>query len=181
MTAYVAETSDTVQEDRILSSTFNSNRGQESNTYSVTLKWDSVTLSNPRSNRGQESNTYSVPCLNVGIEEARWTIYNTPVLGISTDALEIAIHRVPFDKDRTLVRCERKVLHADRSECGRYFIAEFEDLEMSLLGESMEELKDAFEAMLRMMWKRYVMGNPQRMTRGAVSLRKKLDATYRLA
>ena len=60
------------------------------------------------------------------------------------------------------------------------FIAEFEDLDMSLWEGSVEYLEDAFGAMLRMMWKRYVMGNPQKMTPGALEFRDKLNATYNL-
>ena len=72
-----------------------------------------------------------------------------------TDPLEIVIHKVPFDENRTLIRCERIVLRAVKTECGEYFIAEFEDLEMSLWGESMEELKDAFGAVLAMTWRNF--------------------------
>ena len=107
MTVDIAEISDTVQEDRILSGTLNSNRGQESNTCPVLV-------------------------LNVG--GARWVVDKSSYSWISIDPLKIVIHSVPFDENRILVRREMQVLHAVKTECSEYFIAEFDDLEMELRG-----------------------------------------------
>ena len=98
----------------------------------------------------------------------------------STDSLEIAIHKIPFDENRTLIRHERIVLRAVKSECGEYFIAEFEDLNMSLWEESMEELTDAFEAVIAMTWEIYAIGDPNEMDQGALKLRNHLRSTYSL-
>ena len=78
-----------------------------------------------------------------------------------------------------LVRREHIFLPVTKSECGDYFVVESEDLDMSLFEESVEELKEAFDAVLRMMWRRYVMGNPKKMTQGALEFRKQLIETYR--
>ena len=140
----------------------------------------------PRSNtlepsREQESNVYTVSLnLNAALGNIDWTEYRALPSWRLTDPLEIAIHRVPFDENRILIRREGIVLRANKTECGEYFIAEFEDLEMSLWGESMEELKDAFEAVLAMTWEMYVMGDPSEMDQGALKLRNHLRSTYRL-
>ena len=150
---------------------------------SATRKKNSSLSSIPRPSREPESNTcYTVPLnLNVALSKTDWTRYRALPSWRLTDPLEIAIHRVPFDENRTLIRCERIVLRAVKTECGEYFIAEFEDLEMSLWGESMEELKDAFGAVLAMTWEIYAMGDPNEMDRGALKLRNHLRSTYRLA
>ena len=93
--------------------------------------------------------------------------------------LEIAIDKVPFDDNRVLIRNRPIVVPVFRSETGD-FIAEFEDLKISLWEESVEYLEDAFGAMLRMTWKRYVMGNSQKMTPRALEFRNKLNSTYNL-
>ncbi len=100
-------------------------------------------------------------------------------LGNSTES-KIVINSVPFDSDRDLVRRECIVLNALRSECGNYLTIESEDLEMSITEESLEELKDAFEAILVISWELYILGDTQKMTQGALQLRKHLVDTYRL-
>jgi len=100
-------------------------------------------------------------------------------LGNSTES-KIVINSVPFDSDRDLVRRECVVLNALRSECGNYLTIESEDLEMSITEESLEELKDAFEAVLVISWELYILGDTQKMTQGALQLRKHLVDTYRL-
>ena len=93
--------------------------------------------------------------------------------------LEIAIDKVPFDDNRVLIRNRPIGVPVFKSETGD-FIAEFEDLDMFLWEGSVECLEDAFGAMLRMMWKRYVTGNLQKMTPSALEFRDKLNATYNL-
>ncbi|MCY3999194.1 MAG: hypothetical protein OXF84_00085 [Bacteroidetes bacterium] len=100
-------------------------------------------------------------------------------LGNSTES-KIVINSVPFDSDSDLVRRECVVLNALRSECGNYLTIESEDLEMSITEESLEELKDAFEAVLVISWELYILGDTQKMTQGALQLRKHLVDTYRL-
>ncbi len=100
-------------------------------------------------------------------------------LGNSTES-RIVINNVPFDSDTDLVRRECTVLNALRSECGNYLTIDSEDLEMSITEESLEEIKDAFEAVLVISWELYVLGNTQKMTQGALQLRKHLMETYRL-
>ena len=90
----------------------------------------------------------------------------------------IEVHTVPLE-NKMLVRRERIFLPVTKSECGNYFVVESEDLDMSLSEESLEELEEAFDAVLRIVWRRYVMGNPQKMTQGALELRKRLIETYR--
>lgn len=90
------------------------------------------------------------------------------------------IKTVQLDEDKKLVRHESLPVHVVKSECDRYFVADFEDIEMELWGESMEELEDAFNAMLRMMWKRFIMDDSNNFTRGALEFRKRLDTTYKL-
>ncbi len=90
----------------------------------------------------------------------------------------IEVHTVPLE-NKMLVRRERIFLPVAKSECGNYFVVESEDLDMSLAEESLEELKDAFDFVLQMMWEEYVMGDPQKMTQGALELRKRLIETYR--
>ena len=90
----------------------------------------------------------------------------------------IEVHTVPLE-NKMLVRRERIFLPVTKSECGNYFMVESEDLDMSLSEESLEELEEAFDAVLRIVWRWYVMGNPQKMTRGALELRKRLIETYR--
>ncbi len=90
----------------------------------------------------------------------------------------IEVHMVPLE-NKMLVRRERILLPVSKSECGKYFTIESEDLDMSLSEESLEELKDAFDSILRITWEQYVMGDPQKMTQGALELRKLLIETYR--
>ena len=129
----------------------------------------------PESNIQTESLNLDIPLANIN-----WTRYRALPSWRLTDSLEIAIHRVPFDENTTLIRRERIVLRAAKTECGEYFITEFEDLKMSLWGETMEELKDAFEAVLAMTWEIYAMGDPNEMDQGALKLRNHLHSTYRL-
>ena len=98
---------------------------------------------------------------------------------VSQDSHELEVHKVPFE-DKTLIRRERIILPVTKSECGNYFTVEAEDLDMPLSEASLEELKDAFDSVLRIMWRRYAMGDPQKMTRGALEFREQLIATYRL-
>ncbi len=88
------------------------------------------------------------------------------------DLWEIKVHRVPFE-DKMLIRRERILLPVTKSECGNYFTVEAEDLDMPLSEESLEALKDAFASVLRVMWRQYAMGDPQKMTQRefAISLR----------
>ena len=126
------------------------------------------------------SNTRTVSLdYRVVLNKVCWTNYTTPTSWGLTNPLEIAIDKVPFDENRVLIRIKPIVVPVIKSENGD-FIAEFEDLDMSLWEESVQYLDDAFGAMLRMMWKRYVMGNPQQMTPGALEFRNKLSATYNL-
>ena len=90
----------------------------------------------------------------------------------------IEVLTVPL-ANKMLVRRERMFLPVTKSECGNYFVVESEDLDMSLSEESLEELKEAFDAVLRMMWRRYVMGDPEKMAQGALAFRKQLIETYR--
>lgn len=98
---------------------------------------------------------------------------------VPQDSREIEIHKVPFE-DKTLIRRERILLPVTKSECGNYFTVEAEDLDMSLSEESLEELKDAFDSVLRVMWRRYAIGDPKKMTQGALTFREQLITTYRL-
>ena len=86
---------------------------------------------------------------------------------------------MPFG-DKTLIRRERLVLAAKKSKCGKYFTVEVEDFDMVLSESTLAELKDVVDSVLRILWRRYVMGDPERMTLGAVELTNRLKATYRL-
>lgn len=101
------------------------------------------------------------------------------VSAVPQDSREIEVHRVPFE-DKTLIRRERILLPVTKSECGNYFTVEAEDLDMPLSEESLEALKDAFDSVLRVMWRQYAMGDPQKMTQGALTFREQLITTYRL-
>ena len=101
-------------------------------------------------------------------------------LRVSMDPRKIIVHKVPFDEDRILVRHECSVLHPVKSECGNYFTVESEDLDMLLSEVSLNELKDAFCSVLRIMWRRYVLGDPKKMTQGALEFRKHLSEIYQL-
>lgn len=59
-------------------------------------------------------------------------------------------------------------MNALRSECGNDLTIESEDLEMSITEESLEKLKDAFEAVLVISWEFYVLGDTEKMTHGAL-------------
>ena len=98
---------------------------------------------------------------------------------VSQDSREIKVHKVPFE-DKTLIRHERILLPVTKSECGNDLTVEAGDLDMSLSEESLEELKDAFDSVLRVMWRRYAMGDPKKMTQGALTFREQLVTTYRL-
>lgn len=89
----------------------------------------------------------------------------------------IEVHKIPFGK-KMLIRRERIFLPVTKSECGNYFMVESEDLDMRLSEETLEDLKDAFDSVLRMLWKRYVMKEHKKMTPGALELRNHLKATY---
>ncbi len=144
-------------------------------------KKNSSLLSVLSSNNRQESNTDTVVLRSdVASHETRRNAVMAQVLSSSTDSREITVHRVPFDEDKTLIRRESTVLHAVKSECGNYFTIESEDLDMSLTEASMEALKDAFESVLAITWELYVMGDPKKMTQGALELREHLIETYRL-
>ena len=156
MNMWTGEVSATRRMNRRLSSILESSREPESNIHTGSLNLD-------------------IPIGNIN-----WTNYRALPSWRLTDSLEIAIHKVPFDESRKLIRRERIVLRAAKTECGEYFIAEFEDLEMSLWGETMEELKGAFEAVLAMTWEIYAMGDPNEMDQGALQLRNHLHSTYRL-
>lgn len=97
----------------------------------------------------------------------------------STDKPVIALHEVPLE-DKTLVRRESAVLQVLKSECGEYHVVDVDDFDMSIAEPSLDELKHAIDSVLRMMWKRYVMGDPEHMTPRALDLRDRLTRTYRL-
>ena len=100
------------------------------------------------------------------------------VLSSSRCSESIEVHAVPFE-DKKLIRRERIVLPVTRSECGNYFEVESEDLDIFLWEESVDELKDAFEAVLRIMWRRYVMGDYRKMTQSELEFREHLKNIYR--
>lgn len=97
----------------------------------------------------------------------------------STDPEGFMVYRVPFE-DKTLVRHEMLVLAAIKSKCGKYFTIEAEDLGMSLSEPSLHELKEAFDSVLRIVWRKYALGDPQNMTQNAAAFRDRLISTYRL-
>lgn len=87
---------------------------------------------------------------------------------------------MPFDKDRTLIRHEPTELYVGKSKCGKYLTLDSGDLKMSLTETSLETLRDAFEAALAINWELYVMGDPNKMTQGALELREHLQKNYNL-
>ena len=145
-----------------------------------TTKKNSPLSSILKSSTKPVSNAHTEPLdYRVVLNKSCWTNYATLTSWRLTNPLEIAIEKVPFDENRVLIRIKPILVPVIKSENGD-FMAEFEDLDMSLWEESVQYLDDAFGAMLRMMWKRYVMGNPQQMTPGALEFRNKLCATYNL-
>lgn len=91
----------------------------------------------------------------------------------------VVVDEVSFGSG-TLVRREPVVLQAATSECQKYFTIEAEDLGMTLSEPSLEELKEAYDSVLRVVWRKYAMGDPQDMTPAASAFRKQLASTYTL-
>ncbi len=116
----------------------------------------------------------------IGFLGPSWHSCDAPLLWCPVDTDGIVIYKVPFG-DKTLIRRERLVLAAKKSKCGKYFTVEVEDFDMVLSESTLAELKDVVDSVLRILWRRYVMGDPERMTLGAVELTNRLKATYRLA
>ena len=135
-----------------------------------------VFTSNHRPHRVAQS--YNIIYLNPKDLNPKETFVTTRVTSSSRHPGTIAVHRVPFG-DKMLIRCERIVLPVTKSECGNYFEVESEDLDIFLWEESVDELKDAFDAVLRIMWRRYVMGDPKKMTQRALEFRGYLEDTYK--
>ncbi len=77
---------------------------------------------------------------------------------LSTGLPTIQVHEIPFGEGRTLIRNEPIELNVIKSECGDYQTIEFEDLNLCLSEESIEDLKDAFEAVLALIWETYGNG-----------------------
>lgn len=134
--------------------------------------------------RGSNDNHEVLVCGNVQeaepwhIAPPEWIVSRNNI-SAATRLPKIVIHRVPWG-DKMLIRRERKVLYATPSECGQYFTVEVIDVDMPITERSIEELQEAVEAVLRIMWKRYVSGNPDRMTPGAIEHRERLLAAYRM-
>lgn len=99
------------------------------------------------------------------------------VLSSSRHSESIVVHTVPFG-DKKLTRRERIVLPVTKSECGNYFEVESEDLDMVLWEESVEELEDAFNFMLGLMWEEYVIDDLEKMAPGALKIRARLKNAY---
>ena len=92
--------------------------------------------------------------------------------------LYLRIHQVPYDKHGLLVRREPLKMPVYIEE--GYYLCDSADLEMQLWGENWQELRDVFHVMLCMCWKIYVKSDPNKLTKGALELRKNLMDTYEL-
>ena len=95
----------------------------------------------------------------------------------NSNAPTIDLHEIPIDSG-ILRRHEPLVLHPYLSPCQKYFSVQFDDIDMELTDVSIADLKGAIEAVLRMDWRDYAMGNPDTMTQGAQGLRNRLLALY---
>ena len=101
-------------------------------------------------------------------------------ISLSADSSKISIFKVPFDEKRNLIRNEPIEIDVIKSECGQYVTIYSTDLETSLSEESVDELKDAFEAVLASIYKVFAMGNPEEMDPLALKIKEHFLATYRL-
>lgn len=100
------------------------------------------------------------------------------ILSVSPNAGRIKVHKIPFG-EKTLIRRESIYLPVTKSDCGNYFMIESEDLGMQLSEETLEDLEEVFQFMLRMTWKDYVMDDRQNLAEDALKIRDHLEATYR--
>ena len=114
--------------------------------------------------------------LGVGCSDSKWFPSEQAVLVI--ELLKFEVHEVPFG-DKMLIRRKPTTIPVTKSECGNYFSAEPEDLEVFIWAESVEELEDAFDFMLEGMWEDYVMEDRAKMGEGALKIRDRLKKTYR--
>lgn len=93
---------------------------------------------------------------------------------------KMRIHTVSFDEEKELVRYEPLTLYPRLSECGEYLTIHSDDLGKSLSEEHLEDLKEKFEDILTSHWEVFVMGDPNEMDTGALKIRSRLKANYRL-
>ncbi len=129
----------------------------------------------------QEDSTLTVTSpLNLGTSEMLWDPSRSFGLWVSTDSQIIPVHEIPFDKDHKLVRANPIILDVRRSECGQYLTVDSGDLDTSLSEESIEDLIDTFKTILALTWEVFAMGDPNEMDKGALEIRERLLATYRL-
>ncbi len=92
--------------------------------------------------------------------------------------MRITIDRIPFE-GKALVRYEPIDLAVRKSECGKYFDVEVDDLDMVFTETSLSKLRSAIHAVLQVKWARLVMEDPSKMTPRALARRSLLMETYR--
>lgn len=135
--------------------------------------------SSPSSNNQQEAPAPTVTFpLGFGNHEVWCNPFRPFGFWVSTDPLKIRVHEIPFDEEHKLIRNEPTRLDVRKSECGQYLTINSEDLDTSLSEESLEDLEDAFEAVLALTWEVFVMGDPSEMDKGALEIRERLLAAY---
>ena len=83
-----------------------------------------------------------------------WSVSPRRILSTSQNWGRIKIHKIPFG-EKTLIRRERIFLPVTKSDCGNYYMIESEDLDIQLSEETLEDLEDVFEFMLKMTWEDY--------------------------
>lgn len=107
-----------------------------------------------------------------------WSGSLEKALSGSPNVGRIQVHQISFG-EKTLIRRESIYLPVTKSDCGNYFVIESEDLDMQLSEETLEDLEEIFQFMLRMTWKDYVMDDRENLAEDALELRDHLEATYR--
>ena len=142
---------------------------------------NNFSLSSPSLNNQQEDGTHTVTFpLKFGNHEIWCDPFRTFGFWVLADPLIIRVHEIPFDEEHKLIRNEPTRLDVRKSECGQYLTIDSGDLDTSLSEESFEDLTDTFETILALTWEVFAMGDPNEMDKGALEIRERLRATYRL-
>lgn len=83
----------------------------------------------------------------------------------------IVLRKVPFGH-QVLIRRERNVLYAAKSNGGHYYTVEVDDFYTPSTERSIEKLQRAVQAVLHITWKPYVLADSQKMTPGQLHVEK---------
>ena len=142
---------------------------------------NNFSLSSPSLSNQQEDGTLTVAFPQKFENQEIWCDpFRTFGFWVSTDSLTIRVHEIRYDEEHKLIRNEPIRLDVRKSECGQFLTIDSEDLDTSLSEESFEDLIDTFETILALTWEVFAMGDPNEMDRGALEIRDRLLATYRL-